>query len=89
MKAGFLSADKLLTVSPNYAEEIQQNESKGVELDSVIRLALVTTPHYTNAGWHASRQCMTDLMVHSRHVLACAMLCIPVVSACHLHASCL
>eukprot|EP01026_Neomeris_dumetosa_P011892 TRINITY_DN1420_c0_g1_i1.p1 TRINITY_DN1420_c0_g1~~TRINITY_DN1420_c0_g1_i1.p1 ORF type:complete len:615 (-),score=145.10 TRINITY_DN1420_c0_g1_i1:281-2125(-) len=37
MKAGFLNADKLLTVSPNYAEEVSQNEEKGVELDDVIR----------------------------------------------------
>ena len=37
LKAGFLSADKLLTVSPNYAEEIASDPQKGVELDDVIR----------------------------------------------------
>lgn len=37
MKAAFLSADKVLTVSPTYAEEIASNESLGVELDGVIR----------------------------------------------------
>eukprot|EP01024_Parvocaulis_polyphysoides_P027525 TRINITY_DN2493_c0_g1_i3.p1 TRINITY_DN2493_c0_g1~~TRINITY_DN2493_c0_g1_i3.p1 ORF type:complete len:626 (+),score=87.57 TRINITY_DN2493_c0_g1_i3:68-1879(+) len=37
MKAGFLAADKLLTVSPNYATEISADEEKGVELDDVIR----------------------------------------------------
>ena len=37
MKGAFLSADKLLTVSPTYAEEIAANESQGVELDNVIR----------------------------------------------------
>lgn len=37
MKAAFLSADKVLTVSPTYAEEIATNESLGVELDGVIR----------------------------------------------------
>ena len=37
MKGAFLSADKLLTVSPTYAEEIAANESQGVELDHVIR----------------------------------------------------
>lgn len=37
MKGAFLSADKLLTVSPTYAEEIAANESQGVELNHVIR----------------------------------------------------
>lgn len=37
MKAAFLSADKLLTVSPTYATEIAANEAQGVELDGVIR----------------------------------------------------
>ena len=37
LKAGFLSADKLLTVSPNYADEIASDPQKGVELDDVIR----------------------------------------------------
>ena len=37
LKAGFLGADKLLTVSPNYAEEIAGDPQKGVELDDVIR----------------------------------------------------
>ncbi len=36
-QAGILSADKLLTVSPTYAEEMSENPSKGVELDDVIR----------------------------------------------------
>ncbi|KAL3130366.1 hypothetical protein ABBQ38_008192 [Trebouxia sp. C0009 RCD-2024] len=39
MKGAFLSADKILTVSPTYAEEIAANESQGVELDSIIRQA--------------------------------------------------
>ena len=37
LKAGFMAADKVLTVSPNYAAEIASNESLGVELDDVIR----------------------------------------------------
>lgn len=37
LKAGILSADKLLTVSPNYASEIASNAARGVELDDVIR----------------------------------------------------
>eukprot|EP00897_Mesotaenium_endlicherianum_P006336 jgi/Mesen1/5730/ME000029S05040 len=37
MKAGFLEADKVLTVSPNYAVELQSGEDKGVELDDVVR----------------------------------------------------
>jgi len=36
MQAGFMSADKNLTVSPNYAEEVVGDASKGVELDGVI-----------------------------------------------------
>ena len=37
LKAGILSADKLLTVSPNYATEIAEDDEKGVELASVIK----------------------------------------------------
>ena len=37
MKAGFLSSDKNVTVSPNYAEEVVSNPSKGVELDNASR----------------------------------------------------
>jgi len=37
LKAGFLAADKVLTVSPNYAAELTSGADKGVELDSVIR----------------------------------------------------
>ena len=36
MKAGFLSSDKNLTVSPNYAKEVVADAEKGVELDDVI-----------------------------------------------------
>lgn len=37
MKAGILAADKVLTVSPNYATEIGSGPDKGVELDRYIR----------------------------------------------------
>jgi len=37
LRAGFTAADKLLTVSPNYAAEVAEDEEKGVELDEVIR----------------------------------------------------
>jgi len=37
MKAGFQTAQKLITVSPNYALEITADAAKGVELDGVIR----------------------------------------------------
>ncbi|KAK3284170.1 hypothetical protein CYMTET_8165 [Cymbomonas tetramitiformis] len=36
LKAGILYADKNLTVSPNYAEEMASGADKGVELDEVI-----------------------------------------------------
>ena len=39
--AGILSADKILTVSPNYAAEIAANPQLGVELDEVLRWAAV------------------------------------------------
>lgn len=37
VQAGILAADKVLTVSPNYASEISANAEKGVELDKYIR----------------------------------------------------
>ncbi|KIZ00339.1 hypothetical protein MNEG_7624 [Monoraphidium neglectum] len=37
LKAGLLTADKVLTVSPNYAQEISTGVDTGVELDDVIR----------------------------------------------------
>ncbi|CAI5512402.1 unnamed protein product [Closterium sp. Naga37s-1] len=37
LKAGFTEADLVLTVSPNYAAELQSGPAKGVELDDVIR----------------------------------------------------
>jgi glycogen synthase len=36
-QAGLLTADRLLTVSPNYAAEMADSPSKGVELDDIIR----------------------------------------------------
>lgn len=38
MKAGILESDQVLTVSPNYAQELVSGEDKGVELDNIIRL---------------------------------------------------
>eukprot|EP00898_Chlorokybus_atmophyticus_P008480 jgi/Chlat1/8633/Chrsp86S00658 len=37
MKAGFLEADKVMTVSPNYAEEMLSGPERGVELDDVLK----------------------------------------------------
>ncbi|XP_050235838.1 granule-bound starch synthase 1, chloroplastic/amyloplastic-like [Mercurialis annua] len=37
MKAGILESDKLVTVSPYYAEELVSSVEKGVELDNIIR----------------------------------------------------
>ena len=39
LKAGFIHADKNLTVSPNYAKEVLSGEDKGVELNAVIAAA--------------------------------------------------
>ena len=52
LQAGFLSSDKLLTVSPNYAEEITSDPEKGVELDGIIRcagLSAAPPPHPAQA----------------------------------------
>jgi granule-bound starch synthase len=37
MKAGFLTSDRNITVSPNYATEVASSPAGGVELDKVIR----------------------------------------------------
>ncbi|XP_058085082.1 granule-bound starch synthase 1, chloroplastic/amyloplastic-like isoform X2 [Magnolia sinica] len=37
MKAGILESNKVLTVSPHYAEEVVSGEDRGVELDSFLR----------------------------------------------------
>ncbi|QDZ24595.1 granule-bound starch synthase [Chloropicon primus] len=39
MQAGFYAADRNITVSPNYAEEVVADASKGVELDKIIEAA--------------------------------------------------
>jgi hypothetical protein len=41
LKAGILAADKVLTVSPNYATEITSDSSGGVELDTYLRAKVV------------------------------------------------
>ncbi|GAB2209904.1 hypothetical protein Droror1_Dr00027131, partial [Drosera rotundifolia] len=42
MKAGILEADRVLTVSPYYAEEIGSSVAKGVELDKIINRTGIT-----------------------------------------------
>lgn len=37
LRAGILTADKLLTVSPNYAKEVAEDDEKGVELSGPLR----------------------------------------------------
>lgn len=37
LKAGIIAADKVLTVSPNYATEITASPAGGVELDTYLR----------------------------------------------------
>ncbi|KAM0072152.1 putative NDP-glucose--starch glucosyltransferase [Helianthus debilis subsp. tardiflorus] len=41
MKAGILESDKILTVSPYYAEELVSGPDKGVELDNILRKTTV------------------------------------------------
>ncbi|GAB4858607.1 hypothetical protein Ancab_010081 [Ancistrocladus abbreviatus] len=42
MKAGILESDRVLTVSPNYAEELVSSVERGVELDNIIRMRGIT-----------------------------------------------
>ncbi|KAK2998625.1 hypothetical protein RJ639_023584, partial [Escallonia herrerae] len=42
MKAGILEADRVLTVSPYYAQELVSGVEKGVELDNIIRKTGIT-----------------------------------------------
>ncbi|KAK8585992.1 hypothetical protein V6N13_130518 [Hibiscus sabdariffa] len=42
MKAGILESDRVLTVSPYYAQELISGEDKGVELDNIIRKTGIT-----------------------------------------------
>ncbi|KAI3469136.1 hypothetical protein Pfo_025799 [Paulownia fortunei] len=42
MKAGILESDRVLTVSPYYAQELVSGVEKGVELDSIIRKTCIT-----------------------------------------------
>ncbi|KAK8512010.1 hypothetical protein V6N13_073845 [Hibiscus sabdariffa] len=42
MKAGILESDRVMTVSPHYAQELVSGEDKGVELDNIIRKTGIT-----------------------------------------------
>ncbi|KAJ7945262.1 Starch synthase, chloroplastic/amyloplastic [Quillaja saponaria] len=42
MKAGILESDRVLTVSPYYAQELVSGVEKGVELDNIIRKTSIT-----------------------------------------------
>ena len=42
MKAAILESDRVLTVSPYYAQELVTGEERGVELDNVIRSRGIT-----------------------------------------------
>ncbi|XP_008775302.2 granule-bound starch synthase 1, chloroplastic/amyloplastic [Phoenix dactylifera] len=42
MKAGILESDRVVTVSPYYAQELVSGVEKGVELDNIIRMTGIT-----------------------------------------------
>lgn len=42
MKAGIIESDRVLTVSPYYAQELMSSAERGVELDNIVRMAGVT-----------------------------------------------
>jgi len=42
MKAGIIESDRVITVSPYYAQELNSGEDKGVELDNIIRMTGIT-----------------------------------------------
>jgi len=56
LRAGFLSADKCLTVSPNYAAEVSSGPAMGVELDDVLRTVGIEgiTNGMDVSEWHPS-----------------------------------
>lgn len=41
MKAGIIESDRVLTVSPYYAQELVSGIDKGVELDNILRLKTI------------------------------------------------
>jgi granule-bound starch synthase len=42
MKGGILESDRVITVSPYYAQELVSGDDKGVELDNIIRRTGIT-----------------------------------------------
>ncbi|CAN1170787.1 Granule-bound starch synthase 1, chloroplastic/amyloplastic [Linum perenne] len=42
LKAGIIESDTVVTVSPNYAQDLASGEAKGVELDNIIRAKGIT-----------------------------------------------
>jgi len=42
MKAGIIESDRVVTVSPYYAEELMSGAERGVELDNIVRMTGVT-----------------------------------------------
>lgn len=42
MKAGIIESDRVITVSPYYAQELILGDDKGVELDNIIRMTGIT-----------------------------------------------
>lgn len=42
MKAGILESDRVVTVSPYYAQELVSGVEKGVELDNILRVTGIT-----------------------------------------------
>lgn len=42
MKAGIIESNRVITVSPHYAQELVSGEAKGVELDSTLRNSGIT-----------------------------------------------
>ncbi|KAJ8446267.1 hypothetical protein Cgig2_016038 [Carnegiea gigantea] len=42
MKAGIIESDRVVTVSPYYAQELMSSAERGVELDNIVRMAGVT-----------------------------------------------
>lgn len=57
LQAGILTADKLVTVSPNYAAEITVDAAGGVELDKAIRCGQGGEAVCLEMEWLANMRC--------------------------------
>ena len=65
MKAAIIESDRVVTVSPYYAQELVSSEDKGVELDTIIRNCKTTITGIVNGmdvqEWNPSTDKYIDI----------------------------